>query len=126
MTSYGAKVKLVGFAGSIRKKRLPPKDFVKPGQSYQSCLTKRLKKFYAFINFKGMVNGTPTDIEWQLDGEPIVNYTFNWNYGPKGKTAFFVNRNDGAILEDGAFKFTIKQNGTTLASGQAGHFQSFC
>lgn len=126
VASYGAKVKVAGFAGSVRKKKLPPKDYVKPGQSYQSCLTKRLKKFYAFVNFKGMANGTTTDIEWQMDGQLINSYNFKWNFGPKGKTAFWLARDDGEILEDGVFRFTIKQNGATLASAQAGHYQSFC
>lgn len=126
-TAELGSIEVVSFAGHTGKgDKDPPKDAVGPGESYTSCKVDFLKRLYAFVNFKNMKNGTPTKVEWSFNGEPAFNQEFDWDYGRKGETSFYLQKKGDDTLSDGQYSIKITSSGQEIARAEVGLAASYC
>jgi hypothetical protein len=104
---------VVAWASTATKTAIPPKDAVSGG-TY--CRERPIRRLYAFVRFSGMRDGTLSSATWYFNGKRAYRYTFKWEDGDAGRTAFSLFRTKGALVT-GTYKIEIRSGGRVLDSG---------
>jgi hypothetical protein len=79
--------------------------------------TGEITEIHAVFTYKGMVDGSPWERGWHLDGDRVGSGSGVWNKGSSGAHHFSLN-NGGRPLDAGNWELEIYVDGEMLRSGQ--------
>ena len=105
---------VVGWASTVSKGGLPPRDAVSGGVY---CKRTPFRRLYAFVRFRGMRDKVPSTTTWYFNDKRVFVFKFKWEDGPVGRTAFNLYPVKGN-LEAGRYRVDVRWAGRLVGSGR--------
>jgi hypothetical protein len=112
-TVHARSLRVVAWAATTTKAGLPPADAV-AGGTY--CKPRAIPRLYAFVRFTGMRDKVPSSATWLFNGKKVFVFTFRWEDGDVGRTAFNLYRTKGGLAE-GVYTIQVRTGGVLVGSG---------
>ena len=107
------RVRVVAWASTSGKTGIPPADAVSGGVF---CTPRPVQKLYAFVRFSGMRDKVPSSATWFFNKKKAFVFSFKWEDGDAGRTAFDLYRTKGALAE-GMYSLEIRTGGRLVGRG---------
>jgi hypothetical protein len=107
------RLRVVAWASTSGKTGIPPADAVSGGVY---CTARPVRKLYAFVRFSGMRDKVASTATWYFNKKRAFVFSFKWEDGDQGRTAFDLYRTKGTLVE-GTYTVEIRTGGRLVGSG---------